>query len=859
MKPTLITRVVVVAMLATLALAGSACSCDPPPAEGEGEGEAVVCVAGQVDCDCRAAAPRCDTDLACTDGSCTACAFGTLDCPCDSGACGDDVCDDNTDLCRVPSDCEAAGCAQRQLCEQNAGEDAVCLSACEAGFTFNAATSLCDPLPSCTSTDPGYCGDERACSEGGATGDTCGLCNAGFVDVAGACLLNTCAGIDCEGREHRLCSESAAGALCGDCLEGFIDDNGTCVDIVTCEDLNCQAPQECVFVSGSETPECRVPSLCPDNQVQNSAGTCVGCSACFNGGAAVEGTTGVGNGGVAFGSTCICALQDNFFQGVDGVVRSCDADGDGWVNSRLLTSLNLNGNPNNPFAANSRCDVRVIDRFELRGDDFRDEFTGVGTYNANAQRTVLVADLNLGVATAKLYEPEETDDPTAFGLRYKQQGTTPEKLLRSYGLTPAVNEFADGVVGHLRAAEVNPLTKACNHDNDDINLDGIADVAQVHGAFPAGANGFGPDAAPAAATFYRFAYFIELAHGSFRDRGGAGLGNCNGAAPCFGAFVIQEKLRAPDTAANGDPESLRLELNYGPAADTNWQTCMRGRDSTFPGGTSATAQNSDFAEWTEGCENTSGTCFVGSTSDRHIPYDGRPVNPNRTLDGVAADVGVGGEARFVGMNHASQFKCVSFDTAQSTVTPARRKPTDRSFVFNDCRLDPRLSDPDLTPGTPNPVDPVLACATTTPEPSGATADNRNFWVALTHEEYASPAAYEQGCISEGDEWGDLLCVVEPNSTPDANFGQLFCACGNNRGGLDCELTCPTLNVLQNRTADVATGELSGFFSCFIPAGSAGGELSGGAFKLRGAVPAFSAPLTEQSGGSFTLSPVGAFP
>lgn len=863
-------QILLVGLLGAVAIAGPGCSCDPPP-DGDGDGDGDdddagpdPCVPGTVDCACDdGGGGACGDDLVCEDDVCVACVFGTVGCPCDAGACGDDVCDADTGVCRAPSECEQAGCAQRQLCTQEPGADAVCLPACEAGFEFDPADGgSCLALPSCDAVDPGYCGDDRACAEGGVgggqAGDVCGDCDTGFIDVDGACVDNSCAGLDCEGRLNRFCTEGANGPACVDCQEGFVDDvaapGGVCTALVTCESLNCQAPLECVFDSGNAVPQCREPSLCPDQQVQNSSGTCVACTACFQNGVAKDGVVGVGNGGIAFGSSCICALEDNAFQGVDGVVRSCDADGDGWVNSRLLTSLNLDGNPNNPLAANARCHVRVIDRVELRGDDFRPEFGGIATYAVDAQRTVPISALNLGIQTAKLYEPEETDDPTAFGLRYKLQGTPPEKLLRTYGLTAPVNDFADVVAGHLRAAEVNPLTKACNHDNDDLNLDGIADVAQIHGAFPAGTLGFGPDAAPAADVFYKFAYFLELAHSSFRDRTGAGVGNCNGAVPCFGALVIQEKLRAPDVAV--DPESLRLELTYADGENAQWRTCQRGRDSSYPGAASNTAQNSDFAEWSEGCETTSGSCLVGSGSARHVAYDGRPPGANRTLEGVRADADENGEARFVGMNHASQFKCVSFDAAQNNVTPARRKPPEGA-VFNDCRLDPRRSDPALTP-EPNPADPFLACTTTTAEPTGSAAASRNFWVALQHDEYASPGGYTVGCISEGAEWGDLLCVVERNSTPDDRFGALFCGCGDSRAGLDCELSCPPPHVLSSRIANVDTGEVEGFFSCFVPAGSDGAVLSGGGFTLTGAVPAFSSTTTEASGGPFTLKPA-AFP
>jgi len=827
-------------------VSAAGCSgCEPTPADGAPDDAGVVdCVAGTVDCEC-AANDVCGDDLVCTADVCVACVFGTIGCPCAADGCGVDVCDVDTDRCREASACEKAGCAQHRLCEQEPGADAVCLDACEPGYEFDV--DACLPVPSCTVGDPGFCGANRACVEGGVDGDVCGACDGGFVDAGGECVDNSCAGLRCEAREHRSCVDGEAGPACADCLEGYVEEAGVCVALVTCESLNCQAPLQCVFETGSDEPVCQQPAVCPLQQVQNSSGTCVACTACFQNGAPKEGVVGVGNGSLAFGSSCICELQDNFFQGVDGVVRSCDADGDGWVNSRLITSLRLDGNANNPFAAGSRCHVREIDRFELRGDDFRPEFAAVTTYNVTGQRTVPISALNLGIATAKLYEPEETDDPTAFGLRYKQQGTPPEKLLRSYGLTAPDNTFTDGVAGHLRAAEVNPLTKACNHDSDDINLDGITDVTQLHGAFPVGTTGFGPDAAPAAAVFYKFAHFIELARGSFRDRAGAGLGNCNGALPCFGAYVIEEKHRAAGAA-----EGLLLELTYGADADAQWQTCQRSRDVDYPGAVSNVGHNSDFAEWSEGCETSSGGCFVGAGRATHVPYDGRPFEANRTVGGVVGELGATGAPRFVGMNHASQFKCVSFGT--QTVTPARRKPAEDA-VFNDCRLEPRRSDPAIGPEA-NPADPFIDCVTTTPEPTGNAAASRNFFVAIEHEAYTEAGDYTRGCISEGAEWGDQVCVVDANSVADDQFGALFCGCGDNRAGLDCEISCAPQHVLQNRTANGTTGDIEGFFTCMVPVGSSGETLSGGGFTLRGAVPAASGPTGVHTGGGFTLTPGG---
>ena len=832
------------AFMVGVVVGNAGCSgCEPAPPNVPPDAGVDECVVGTVDCAC-GEGDVCGTDLLCTNDVCVACVFGTVGCPCAPDGCGVDVCDADTERCREASACEKAGCAQHRLCEQVPGADAVCLDACEPGYELDVDSCL--PVPSCAVGDPGFCGDNRACVEG-VDADVCGACDAGFIDADGECVDNSCEGLRCEIREHRSCVEGDVGPACSDCLDGYVEEDGACVALVTCETLNCQAPLECVFEAGSDEPVCQQPAVCPSQQVQNSSGTCVACTACFQNGEPKDGVVGVGNGSTAFGSSCICELEDNFFQGVDGVVRSCDADGDGWVNSRLITSLRLDGNANNPFAVNATCHVREIDRFELRGDDFRDEFAAVTTYNVTGQRTVPISALNLGIVTAKLYEPEETDDPTAFGLRYKQQGTPPEKLLRSYGLTAPDNTFTDDVAGHLRAAEVNPLTKACNHDSDDINLDGIADVTQVHGAFPVGTTGFGPDAAPAAAVFYKFAHFIELAHGSYRDRAGTGLANCNGAVPCFGAYVIEEKHRAAGTAA---AEGLQLELNYGAAADAQWETCQRGRDVGYLGAVSNVGQNSDFAEWSEGCETTSGGCFVGSGSSAHVPYDGRPFEANRTLTGVAGELGATGNARFVGMNHASQFKCVSLGA--QAVTPARRKPTEGA-VFNDCRLEPRRSDPAIDPEA-NPADPFIDCVTTTAEPTGNAAASRNFWVALSHDEYADAGDYTRGCISEGAEWGDQLCVVDANTTPDDQFGALFCACGNNRAGLDCEIACAPQHVLQNRTANGTTGEIEGFFTCMVPTGSSSETLTGGGFTLRGAVPAASGPTGVHTGGGFTLTP-----
>ncbi|HEY1101717.1 MAG TPA: hypothetical protein VGF99_22445, partial [Myxococcota bacterium] len=302
-----------IAVVAGVVGTSGCAGCDPPPPVVTDAG-VDECVPGTVDCAC-GDDDDCGIDLVCSDDVCVACAFGTVGCPCLAGACGNDVCDADTSLCRPASACEQAGCAQHRLCEQEPGTDAVCLDACEDGYEFDVDSCL--PAASCDPLAPGYCGDDRACTAGG-DGDVCGDCNDGFVDVDGACVDRSCAGLDCEGRLHRSCTDGEDGGVCGDCLETHEDVDGVCVALVTCASLNCQAPLECVFDTGAGEPSCQQPSACPPQQVQNSSGTCVACTACFANGAAKDGVVDVGNGGIAFGSSCICELQDNFFQGVDG-------------------------------------------------------------------------------------------------------------------------------------------------------------------------------------------------------------------------------------------------------------------------------------------------------------------------------------------------------------------------------------------------------------------------------------------------------------------------------------------------------------------------------------------------------------
>jgi|GEM_PF-1981217 len=881
-----------------------ACTCGTPPGDDAGtDPEPTVaptdggdpCEAGTADCVCRDD-DTCDTDLACNAGTCEACTWGSDGCPCASdGSCtGDLICDTALSECRGASSCENLGCAQHQLCSQEPGGDAECLAECEEGWRWNAVTSACDPIESCDVDAPGYldCGANRICDDTGATPE-CGDCEAGYVDLdedgEGDCVENSCANLCGEGRQ---CEEADGGLpVCGDCETGYVYDetNDSCVDRATCAEIPACDPntEVCQEATATEDAQCVTVTQCPLGQGDDGTGTCTRCNECFEfDGANVmpkTGVAGIGNNGAFYREVCVCELEDGYFQSHnDGIVKACDADNDGWVNADFA-SMRASGGV---FLDESKCTVRTIDKITLVSDDGAQG-------GVNAAKTVSVADVatrynlqtqaELGesatikigsdmVAYVELLEPEITDSVGEFDNRYRDD-ELPATRLRTYGgftmptlTTPdagvpdADGGVADGgtdagtgsvdagtatpgtelQIHRFHAGEVNPLTKACNHDDDDLNFDGIADVLQSHDttSFDATADttvSVEPTDFVATEFYYRLAYFTELNVGFFRADA-----ECTQTS-CRGGYIIAERSRVMGPAQLGG-----LLFEYPDTVDGYWKTCMRGRDPNYAGDNDADLSiNADFAGWHDFCDNATGDCL---SSNGRIPYDGRSFadffDDGKDREGVRHGLPAddnNGEVLWPGMNHHSQFKCVSFSDSLYTNQAEREAPTG-TYHGQDCRLEPHY-DEGAMEGI-NPSVPSMVCTLDANLAANA-AEEYNYFVALAQQDYtASPAGYKGGCIDEGREWGvrggdSQLCIVQNENQAEENFGQLFCGCGTNRTGALCEIGCPDQNLFSNRQA--VDGELVGYWMCARPSATEGVTLSGGGYKLRGEIPAVAMP------------------
>jgi hypothetical protein len=707
------------------------------------------------------------------------------------------------------------------------GQDAECLPECEDGYTFDDVSKSCSALPSCTLGDPGFvdCGANREC----AVMDTvqCGECLAGYIDDGnGTCIPFDCAYQDCENTEGRNCAETILGPQCTSCLDGWIlhAESDTCIDVVTCEELSCALNEICIEAETDGTDaRCVVPDPCEPAQVATSTGACVECAHCYDeAGDPYPGVSGVANGGYAYGSICVCELQDGWFQSADdGAVKKCDADSDGWVSQDIAPVLRLAGGAN-PMAENHACQIRTADRFVLFSDDYHSD------YAVRETRTVFIDEILVahgiprtvvktgsdGRAYVELIEPEITDDPLKMELRYQE--TDPSKALKPYGATslspivPPSGSNSFGLVpGQFGAKEVNPLTKACNDDQDDLNFDSVADVRQSHENLP---NPLADNVAPYAPVFYRMAFFLELARSYHRDR----TAECGGSLPCHGEILIQEKIRSLDGA---DITGNGFELVGDATGLTTWQTCARGRDPDYPGpGTLTFAQNSDFYRWHEECLDDSGGCQIDSGGYAHVPYDGRPVNLSGANLGVVADRMADGSPRWPGMNHASQFKCVSFSNNLPFTDTLRQVPEigglGHSYTLNDCRLNARTSQaPPWVGNAINPWDPVFHCGAVTDEATYQAQAGQNYFIALGYEDYAYPENYSGGCLDQGADW-EFKCLVGAESADPSTYGDLFCSCGDTRAGVQCEFGCPN-DILHSSRIGV-NAQLQGFWMCAMP-------------------------------------------
>lgn len=750
-----------------------------------------ACPPGALDCPC-GPDEACDDGLACMDSTCLpvpACPPGTLDCPCDGGdaacepplVCLNDVCRDcppdvigcpcldgtceaglvcALGACRAATPCADAGCAPFQRCEDGPGRDARCLEACEDGHDYDAATETCvEQPPTCAPSAPtsiaARCAAEnRRCDEA-ADGAVCGDCLPGHLDDGGACRPDARANCnddpadphsiraDCD-VQQRECLPNPDGAACGPCLGALVDDpaTGTCRPLDAfgeCDDLaDCPAGLVCSARAPAGEARC-LPPACPEGQTLDlDTGLCTGRCGCQG-----LGLTGRPWPVTDWNGDCVCETEDGFFFNTAAGSRRaepCDADADGWVRRSAAAHLD---SPDPAVRHNARCALRTIDRVELVNE-------------ARQSLTLTVETLSGGLAFFEpLYETDESDD----------EAEAAERQPDPYGAR------------RLRAAELNPLTKACASALADFNDNGVSDLREHHRAAPGAQREW-------MATFVAAGYFVELATGHYAPPA---------ADEIHGRYVITERRRCDGELPVGYPQD---EGPYG-------GECWRRRDASY---LAREPIGHDFARWS--CAEPDGACAPQPPPAPPRSFDGIP--PHGTCDDLDADA----LGAWRGMGHASQFKCVEIiDDAVPRPQPFQRRrsslrldaESQGRLTLNACALDacaaddPACQDAIAPEGIANPAHPLLTCAA---DPAAVIPDRdallgRVGFVALRFAPSDRPSAYAGGCIDEQAEWPELCPGFDP-AAPGVtvgvgnpqNFGKLICGCGLNYGGPGCDAGCP---------------------------------------------------------------------
>lgn len=811
-------------------------------------------------------APDCDADLR----VCLEVADGAQ-----CGVCVDGHTDEQGDLdtCRPLRTCASLDCAgaNRRCVAPPAGQDAAC-GACADGFRDEGGACAPIPMANCDAGAEASIlaecqAQNRACAADGA-GARCTTCLDDFVEVGGDCVMPTgsCTPgepgniLDQCAAENRDCEPVGAGARCGACRQGFVEMGGACVvEAPMCDPVACAAlGRGCDDAVGADCGACTDPTQTPSSGDPNSA--CVGVSSCdpdpclegqfcvpqpfgdppicedrpcadpdqvlsqtvMNGAVVAEecvtcaracgqaGETGAlwpyakQNSLVVNGVSegCICETLPGFYTSAAGGLFTdlCDADSDGWVSQEARQSV-FSNDPH--IAANARCDVHVVDAIAFEneyGQRLRQLFCLDGLTPADEGPCD-------GRDPVYLFEPLTLDSQPDL-----ERAQPP-----AYA--------ADGVGRALRAEEVNPLTKACLQGADTNG--NLVDDADEHQSSPLDPLGVPEELR----LFTQFGYFIELHESVFEppllsadacdDDADCPGRTCAAAGFCrerFGTLVIREKSRCADD----------FPLTYRPEDGDYWRGCTRRRDADWSDDPAdvdpLTPVNFDFAQW--GCDARTGSCPVPPPPTPALPAVDVPPHglcddlPRPPLDGV-----------WRGMNHHSQFKCV---TLADQVLDPRRTPqrVTRAQLHDgltgglqmnvchvacpdgdaDCALDcagEACAASSAGPGgaTANPSDPVLVCDTVL-DPAAVDVNAVGF-VAVRHidpSDEATPPDYVRGCI---DEWSpsraDLdataawrtLCpgflgnpaAVKGRGNP-ANFGKLLCGCNEFYGGEDCDVGCP---------------------------------------------------------------------
>lgn len=254
------------------------------------------CPKGTDGCPCGDTDPRCGDTLYCTGGAlCAKCTNDVEGCPCLDGACeGGLVCEEAADTCRKAKTCVQVACVAHQSCRADDGVDALCLAACEGGWTWDAGSGAClvTPVANCQAGRAGSIradcdAQHRQCVED-AGGAHCDTCLPFFLAAAADCrAARTCLDLGCDAA-HRACAVETAtsDATCGDCLPGYLVDGDACLTppahctaglpgsiVEACAVLN----RGCVTPREGGVAEC---GACLDGFAEDGTGVCLVLHTC---------------------------------------------------------------------------------------------------------------------------------------------------------------------------------------------------------------------------------------------------------------------------------------------------------------------------------------------------------------------------------------------------------------------------------------------------------------------------------------------------------------------------------------------------------------------------------------------------
>lgn len=709
--------------------------------------------------------------------------------------------------------------AQNQTCVDVLGGTA-CISTCE---------------------DLGCGTQRRSCTPGATRTDNavCGACEPGYADVNGTCTLNgaTCGGgsgiqAACD-TLSRSCIEGPNGAYCGDCTGGRARNprTGSCVEVTKCGESQCFDGEFCHYPQDGRTPECR--QRCSAGQAMTESGQCVSCGSLSCGGGAIHGAlvesqcvceestfcsytsdsgprcraspcppntarSQLGGACLACSATCgndvgetnrvwpwrdqfgicFCETSNDHYvpYGGGGSPEACDADGDGWIsqlaqNAFLSASEGANGVPDEATLSNYRCSRRVIDRIRLVNEYGQRRDVGLcGT--DGVVRSWAPGDL----------PPECAAGPNSITLAESADLESDNSIRLNDTDYPALG------ARKLRAAEVNPLTKACVTAGGDFNNNAVPDLTEAQVLTGSEI----PGATDAEILFRATAYFVETHNGRFLPSG-------SGTRP--GRYIIEERSRC----------EANFPLTYENADASHWRGCTRRRASGFDSASPAASLDGfDFGQYS--CDRTSGTCDLAVPLTTGASLDGDAVEDSDVcalraaslvpLAPVADDGAYASDRPWRGMNHASQFKCARVGTgatndfvAINLLGGASAAP---EFDFNTCSAracagqagceESITQDAD----TIQPLVPNLDCSFT---PGTNLATEAVGFVASRFIQTTDATPYVRGCVNESAAFPQLCPGYTQNpdavltSANRADFGKLSCGCGEQYGGLSCQFAC----------------------------------------------------------------------